>query len=63
MLLRVSVKTGQTVTQLVVPENLQTDMFNHIMMTWGARDIRSLMKRQLFWPGMDAFVSQKIKEC
>ena len=39
LLLRVTVQQGQTVSQLVVPENLLTGMFNHIMMTSGTRDI------------------------
>ena len=49
-----------------MPEKLQTDMFRAFHDDLGhqgrARTL-SLMKRRLFWPGMDAFVGQKIKEC
>ena len=66
VLLRESVQQGQKVSQLVVPEKFQTDMFRAYHDDLGhqgrARTL-SLMKRRLFWPGMDAFVSQKIKEC
>ena len=66
VLLRESVQQCQKVSQLVVPEKFQTDMFRAYHDDIGhqgrARTL-SPIKRRLFWPGMDAFVSQKIKEC
>ena len=66
MLLRESVQQGQKVSQLVVPEKFQTDMFRAYhddLGHQGRAQSMSLMKRRLVWPGMEAFVSQKIKEC
>ena len=66
VLLRVSVQQGQTVKQLVVPQSLRVDMFKayHDDLGHQGRDrTLSLMKRRLYWPGMDAFVCQKVQEC
>ena len=49
-----------------MPENLRTDVFKayHDDLGHQGRDrTLSLIKRRLYWPGMDAFVSQKIQEC
>ena len=65
MLLRESVQQGQKVSQLVVPVKFQTDMvrtYHDYLGHQGRVRTLSLLKI-LFWPGMDAFVSQEIKEC
>ena len=62
MLLKESVQQGQKLSQLVVPE-ISRLIFRHIMVTCGNQGhahTLSTMKRLLFWPGMDASVSQKI---
>ena len=66
VLLRESVQQGQTVKQLVVPESLREDMFKayHDDLGHQGRDrTLSLMKRRLYWPGMDAFICKKVQEC
>ena len=66
MLLRESVQQGQKVSQLVVPEKFQTNMFRAYHDDLGHKGqacTLSLMTRRLFWTGMDAFVGQKINEC
>ena len=64
--LRESVQQGKKVSQLVVPEKFQTDIFRAYHDDLGhqgrARTL-GLMKRRLFLPDMDAFLSQMIKEC
>ena len=66
LLLRETVIQGQKVKQLVVPEKLHMDMFKayHDDLGHQGRDrTLSLMKRRIFWPGMDRYVSDKIAEC
>ena len=66
VLLRESVQQGQKVSQLAVPEKFPTDMFRAYhddLRHQGSAHTLGLKKRQLFWPSMEAFVSQKIKEC
>ena len=63
-----SVQQDHKVSQLVVPEKLQTDMFLvHVYSDnfrhKGNAPTLSVTKREFIWPAMDAFVSQKIKEC
>ena len=64
VLLRESVQQGQKVSQLIVPQKFQTDMFRAYHDDLGHQGrvrTMSLMKRRLIWPSMDAFVGQKIK--
>ncbi|MEW8316224.1 MAG: reverse transcriptase domain-containing protein [Candidatus Thiodiazotropha endolucinida] len=66
LLLRETVQQGQKVKQLVVPERLRIDMFRayHDDLGHQGRDrTLSLMKRRIFWPGMDRYVSDRIEEC
>ena len=66
LLLRETTQQGQKVKQLVVPERLRIDMFRayHDDLGHQGRDrTLSLMKRRIFWPGMDRYVSDRIEEC
>ena len=66
VLLRESVGQGKKVSQLVASEKFQTDMFRAYHDDLGHQGharTQSLMIRRLFWPVMDAFVSQMIKKC
>ncbi|MCG8048342.1 MAG: RNase H-like domain-containing protein, partial [Candidatus Thiodiazotropha endolucinida] len=66
LLLREATQQGQKVKQLVVPEKLRIDMFKayHNDLGHQGRDrTLSIMKRRVFWPGMDRFVSNSIEEC
>ena len=66
ILLRESVQQGQKVKQLVVQEKLRSDMvkeFHADLRHKGRERTLSLMKRRLYWPGMDKFISNQIEEC
>ena len=66
VLLRESVQQGKKVSQLVVPEKFQTDIFmayHDDLGHQGRARTLSLMKRRLFLPDMDAFLGPMIKEC
>lgn len=66
ILLRESAVQGQKVKQLVLPKKLRPDMFKayHDDLGHQGRDrTLSLIKRRLFWPGMDANISHMIKKC
>ena len=66
ILLRESVQQGQNVKQLEVSEKLRSDMVKayHDDLGHQGRDrTLSLMKRRLYWPGMDKFISSRIEEC
>ena len=66
ILLTESVQQGQKVKQLVVPEKLRLDMFKafHDDLGRQGRDrTLILMKRRLYWLGMDKFVSMKMEKC
>ena len=66
ILVRESVQQGQKVKQLVVPEKLRSDMvkaFHDDLGHQGWDRTLSLMKRRLYWPGMDKFISNQIEEC
>ena len=66
LLLRETIQQGQKVKQLVVPERLRIDMFKayHDDLGHQGRDrTLSLMKRRVFWPGMDRYVSDRIEKC
>ena len=52
--------------QLVVPEKLCSDMvkaFHDDIGHQGRDHTLSLIKRHLYWPGMDKFISNQIEEC
>ena len=66
ILLRCSTQQGQDTQQLVLPAKLREDMFKayHEDLEHQGRDrTLSLMKRRLYWPGMDWLVESKIKQC
>ena len=66
ILLRCSTQQGQDTQQLVLPAKFREDMFKayHEDLGHQVRDrTLSLMKRRLYWPGMDSFVDSKIKQC
>ena len=66
ILVRESVQQGQKVKQLVVPEKLRSDMvkaFHDDLGHQGPDRTLSVMKRRLYWPGMDKFISNQIEEC
>ena len=51
---------------LFVPEKLRSDMvkaFHDDLGHQGRDHTLSLMKRRLYWPGMDKFISNQIEEC
>ena len=57
---------GQTWNQLVLPRKLYDSVFQsyHDDLGHQGRDRTiSLLKRRFFWPGMETYVDQKIKEC
>ena len=66
ILLRCSTLQGQDSQQLVLPARFREDIFNayHDDMGHQGRDrTLSLMKRRVYWPGMDTYVEKMIKRC
>ena len=60
VLLRESVQQGQKVKQLAVPEKLHSEMvksFHDDLGHQGYNCTLNLMKRRLYWPDMDKFIS------
>ena len=66
VLYRFSKFKGQTYKQLLLPENLRMEVFRALHDDLGhqGRDRTiSLFKQRFFWPGMDAFIEDKIRKC
>ena len=66
ILLRCSSQQGQDSKQIVMPVKFRDDMFKayHEDLGHQGRDrTLSLMKRRVYWPGMDSYVEKMIKKC
>ena len=65
ILLRISTQQGQETQQLVLPEKFRDDIFKAYHEDLGHQGhdrTFSLMKRRVYWPGMDSYV-EKISQC
>ena len=66
ILRRKNIINGQDVLQLVLPQKLRYDVFQALHDDLGhqGRDrTLSLVKQRFFWPGMDSFVREQVKNC
>lgn len=66
VLYRQGVLNNQEYHQLVLPENLRSDVFQALHEDLGhqGRDrTLSLFKQRFFWPGMDSFIRDKVSAC